>query len=395
MKNKYNNWNIYPPRDAWAEIDVTTIKKNTEIICNKVFPSKVMAVVKADGFGHGLVESSKAAIQGGVSNLGVATLDEGIALRKAGVNEPILLLSTIQPRFAELVYTYNISVALCTLDLTRTISNLQISEGEKVNVHIKVNTGLNRIGIPVNEAYNFIKIVSEIKNINIEGIFSTFADADNSDTSYSIKQYKMFINLLSDIKKGGINIKISHITNSPLIDKHPEMNLDLVRTGRLIYGVTPWLPELQCTLGLKSALSIRCAVVFVSKINKGNSIGFDKIYYARKNMAIATIPIGFADVGRLFQGNSKVIINNKLSKVISIASDQTLVDVTNITDIKIGDNVVVLGEDKNNKIDINNIMERTGLSAGTIFTGLTKRLSKIYFKNGNPYKLNGYLESNP
>ena len=376
MINKYNNWNIYPPRDAWSEIDVTTIKKNTKIICNKVFPSKVMAVVKADGFGHGLVESSKAAIQGGVSNLGVATLDEGIALRKAGVNEPILLLSTIQPRFAELVYTYNISVALCTLDLARTISNLQIIEGEKVNVHIKVNTGLNRIGIPVNEAYNFIKIVSEIKNINIEGIFSTFADADNSDTSYSIKQYKMFINLLSDIKKGGINI-------------------DLVRTGRLIYGVTPWLPELQYTLGLKSALSIRCAVVFVSKISKVNSIGFDKIYYARKNMAIATIPIGFADVGRLFQGNSNVIINNKLSKVISIASDQNLVDVTNITDIKIGDNVVVLGKDKNNKIDINNIMERTGLSSGTIFTGLTKRLSKIYLKNGDPYKLNGYLESNP
>ena len=112
-------------------------------------------------------------------------------------------------------------------------------------------------------------------------------------------------------------------------------------------------------------------------------------------MAIATIPIGFADVGRLFQGNSNVIINNKLSKVISIASDQTLVDGTNITDIKIGDNVVVLGEDKNNKIDIHNIMERTGLSAGTIFTGLTKRLSKIFFKNGDPYKLNVYLESNP
>ena len=173
------------------------------------------------------------------------------------------------------------------------------------------------------------------------------------------------------------------------------MNLDLVRVGRLIYGVTPWLPKLKKELGLKSALTIRCEIVFITKVNKGDTIGFDKMYYAKDNMKIATLPIGFADVGRLFQGNSDVIINKTMSNVLSIASDQTLVDVTNIPNIKIGEKVIIIGEDGNKRLDIIDIMARTGLSAGTICTGLTKRLAKIYFNNGVPYRLNGYLESNP
>ena len=395
VENKYNNWEIYPPRPAWAEIDITKIKHNATTICKKVYPAKVMAVVKADGFGHGLVETAKAALKGGVTNLGVATLDEGIALRRAGVKDPILLMGTIQPRFAELVYINNLTVALCTFELAEAFSKLNIENDKKINVHVKVNTGLNRIGIPVKDTVKFIKGVQKLKQINIEGIFTTFADPDNLDTSHSVKQFKTFVELLTDIKNEGINIKYSHITNSPLINKHPEMNLDLVRVGRLIYGVTPWLPKLKKELGLKSALTIRCEIVFITKVNKGDTIGFDKMYYAKDNMKIATLPIGFADVGRLFHGNSDVIINKTMSNVLSIASDQTLVDVTNIPNIKIGEKVIIIGEDGNKRIDIIDIMARTGLSAGTICTGLTKRLAKIYFNNGVPYRLNGYLEGNP
>jgi len=395
IENKYNNWQIYPPRPAWSEIDISQIKHNAKTICKIVYPSKVMAVVKADGFGHGLVETAKAALKGGVSNLGVATLDEGIALRRSDVKAPILLLSTIQPRFAELVYVNNLSVALCTFDLAKAFSKLKIENDKIINVHIKVNTGLNRIGIPVKDTVNFINNIKNYKQINIEGIFTTFADPDNLDTSYSVRQFKTFVELLKDIKKEGINIKYSHITNSPLINKHPEMNLDLVRVGRLIYGVTPWLPKLKKELGLRSALTIRCEIVFITKVEKGDTIGFDKMYYAKNNMKIATLPIGFADVGRLFHGKSNVIINKTMSKVLSIASDQTLVDVSNIPDIKIGDKVIIIGEDGNKGIDIVDIMSRTGLSAGSIFTGLTKRLAKVYFNNGVPYRLNGYLESNP
>ena len=374
VENNYNNWEIYPPRPAWAEIDITKIKHNATTICKKVYPAKVMAVVKADGFGHGLVETAKAALKGGVTNL---------------------LMGTIQPRFAELVYINKLTVALCTFELAEAFSKLNIENDKKINVHVKVNTGLNRIGIPVKDTVKFIKGVQKLKQINIEGIFTTFADPDNLDTSHSVKQFKTFVELLTDIKNEEINIKYSHITNSPLINKHPEMNLDLVRVGRLIYGVTPWLPKLKKELGLKSALTIRCEIVFITKVNKGDTIGFDKMYYAKDNMKIATLPIGFADVGRLFQGNSDVIINKTISNVLSIASDQTLVDVTNIPNIKIGEKVIIIGEDGNKRIDIIDIMARTGLSAGTICTGLTKRLAKIYFNNGVPYRLNGYLESNP
>ena len=395
VENKYNNWEIYPPSPAWAEIDSTKIKHNATTICKKVYPAKVMAVVKADGFGHGLVETAKAALKGGVTNLGVATLDEGIALRRAGVKDPILLMGTIQPRFAELVYINNLTVALCTFELAEAFSKLNIENDKKINVHVKVNTGLNRIGIPVKDTVKFIKGVQKLKQINIEGIFTTFADPDNLDTSHSVKQFKKFVELLTDIKNEGINIKYSHITNSPLNNKHPEMNLDVGRVCRLIYGVTPWLPKLKKELGLKSALTIRCEIVFITKVNKGESIGFDNMYYAKDNMKIATLPIGFADVGRLFQGNSDVIINKTMSNVLSIASDQTLVDVTKIPNIRIGDKVIIIGEDGKKGIDIIDIMARTGLSAGTICTGLTKRLAKIYFNDGVPYRLNGYLEGNP
>ena len=245
VDNKYNNWEIYPPRSAWSEIEISEIKHNAETICNMVYPSKVMAVVKADGFGHGLVETAKAALKGGATNLGVATLDEGIALRREGVKETILLLGTIQPRFAELVYINNLSVALCTFDLAKAFSKIIIDNDKKINVHIKVNTGLNRIGVNVKDTINFIKTIKNYKQINIEGIFTTFADPDNMDTSNSVKQFKTFVELLKEIKNERINIKYSHITNSPLINNHPEMNLDLVRVGRLIYGVTQWLPKLK------------------------------------------------------------------------------------------------------------------------------------------------------
>ena len=398
MTQTHRAWNdqrIYPPRPAWVEVDTDAIEHNTRSVCRFAHPAAVMAVVKADGFGHGLVEAARAALAGGATHLGVAVPEEGIALRRAGMSAPVLVMGTIPPRLAGVVVEHDLAVTLCTRELAEALDTAATASGRAARAHVKVDTGVHRIGLPPGDVVSFMKALKAHPGVLVEGIFSVLVD-DVTTTPFARGQYDIFVGLLDSLAKAGLRPPVAHVCNSVPLAAHPDMALDMVRTARLLFGVTPWHPELAADLELRPALSIRCEVVFVKWVAEGDSIGFDHTNEARRDTRVATLPIGFADVGRWLHGrDSFVLMQGRPTPILEIASDQTLVDVTGIEHTGVGDVAILLGEQNGARISLPEVMVRTGLSGGTLCTGITRRLAKVYLRDGRPYRLQGYLDSCP
>ena len=391
----WNDWRSYPPRPAWVEVDTDAIERNTRKVCRLAKPAFVMGVVKADGFGHGLVESARASLAGGATHLGVAVPEEGIALRRAGVSAPVLVMGTIPPRLAEVVVEHDLAVAVCTREVVEALDAAAVALGRAARTHVKVDTGVHRIGLPPGDVVSFMKALRTRPNVRAEGIFSVLVD-DVRSTPFARGQHASFTGLLDALSQSGLRPPLAHLSNSVPLTAHPDMTMDMVRTARLLFGVTPWEPGLATDLDLVPALSIRCEVVFVKWVSEGDGIGFDQARRAARDTRVATLPIGFADVGRFLHGrDSFVLLRGQPAAVLEIASDQTLVDVTDAGEIGVGDVAVLLGEQGGSRITIPEVMERTGLSGGTLCTGITRRLAKVYLRGGRPYRLQGYLDSSP
>jgi len=391
----WNDWRTYPPRPAWVEVDVGAIEHNTRSVCRLARPAAVMAVVKADGFGHGLVEAARAALAGGATHLGVAVPEEGIALRRAGMSAPVLVMGTIPPRLAGVVVEHDLAVALCTRELAEALDTAAAATGRAARTHVKVDTGVHRIGLAPGDVVSFMQELKTRPGVLVEGIFSVLVD-DVTTTPFARGQYDAFVGLLNSLAKGGLRPPLAHLCNSVPLASHPDMTLDMVRTARLLFGVTPWQPALAADLELRPALSIRCEVVFVKWVPEGDSIGFDHTNEARRDTRVATLPVGFADVGRWLHGRDGfVLLHGRPAPILEIASDQTLVDVTGVEDAGVGDVAMLLGEQDGARISLPEVMVRTGLSGGTLCTGITRRLAKVYLRNGRPYRLQGYLGSDP
>ena len=394
-ESAWSDWRIYPPRPAWVEVDTTAIEENTRRVCRLVQPALVMGVVKADGFGHGLVESGRAALAGGATHLGVAIPEEGIALRRAGISTPVLIMGTIPPRLAQVVVEHDLAVALCTWPVAEALHQAAASLDCTARVHVKVDTGVHRIGLPPTDVVSFMEALLTQPRMQVEGIFSVLVD-DVSTTEFARGQYDAFTGLLGALEQAGLRPPLAHLSNSVPLGPHPDMALDMVRTARLLFGVTPWQPGLADELDLRSALSIRCEVVFVKWVPQGDGIGFDHANVAARETRVATLPVGFADVGRFMHGrDSFVLLHGRPAPILEIASDQTLVDVTDIRETGVGDVAVLLGEQDGARITVPEVMSRTGLSGGTLCTGITRRLAKVYLRDGRPYRLQGYLDSSP
>ena len=394
-RSAWNDWRAYPPRPAWVEVDTTAIEENTRRVCRLARPALVMGVVKADGFGHGLVEAARAVLAGGATHLGVAVPEEGIALRRAGIPAPVLVMGTIPPRLARIVVEHDLAVALCTWQVAEALNRAAEGLGRPARAHVKVDTGVHRIGLSPGDVVSFMEALRTRPRLEVEGIFSVLVD-DVSTTPFARGQYETFTGLLGALASAGLRPPLAHLSNSVPLVPHRDMALDMVRAARLLFGVTPWQPGLAADLDLRPALSIRCEVVFVKWVREGDSIGFDHTNTAARDTRVATLPVGFADVGRLLHGrNGFVLLHGQPAPILEVASDQTLVDVTGVRDIEIGDVAMLLGEQDGVRITVPEVMARTGLSGGTLCTGITRRLAKVYLRDARPYRLQGYLDSNP
>jgi alanine racemase len=341
-----------------ALVDLGRICANIGIVRRTISPdSGVMAVVKANAYGHGLVEVARAAVAAGSAWLAVATVDEGVRLRENGINRPVLVMG---PVFGSVGFKSSEIRTLLHYDLTATVYSFNFAAilsdfahiaGKTANVHIKIDTGMNRLGF---KSYDSGLLCREVLNIarlpglNIQGIYSHLA-ASESDADFTREQFTHFSGIVADLKGLGLEIPIKHIANSGAVLRHPEFCADLVRVGVLVYGLAPdstpeGAQELR-DLGILPALSFKSRVGHIKTIKGGESVGYGRNFYAADTMEIATIPLGYGDgISRALSNRGKVLINGHFCPIVgNICMDQFMVNATGAA-ASFGDEVTIIGE---------------------------------------------------
>lgn len=380
---------------TWTEVNLDAIAQNVRNIKKLIGEKKeLMAVVKGNAYGHDILEISSVVLKNGASRLAVARLEEGIFLRKAGIVVPILILGLTLKQQAELLVSYNITPAVCEYEMIEKLSESTIKEGKAVKVHLKVDTGMGRIGILSHDILRFIKKIRALKNVEIEGIFTHFSVADEKNKTYTEEQFKKFMGVLTLLEKEGIRIPIKHVGNSATLLDLPHMWLDLVRPGISIYGLYP-STEVQKTIKLIPAHSFRTRIVFLKELSAGEYISYGRTYTTiKKRTKVASLPVGYADgYNRLLSNQGEVLITGRRFPIIGrICMDQCMVDVSSLLEVKIGDEVVLWGRQGEEEITVEEISEKIGtINYEIVHLPDKKRVPKLFIKDGKHWKIKTML----
>jgi alanine racemase len=370
-KNKYIGY-----RPTWAEINLNNLAYNFNQIKKLLAPkTKIMVCVKADAYGHGLIPVSKKLASCGVDYLGVASIDEGIKLREAGIDLPILILGLILKKDIQPVFKYKLTTTVCDEELARALNYKARLLGEPVNVHIKVDTGMGRIGVLHQDAEEFVKEIHKLKFINIEGIFTHFAFADiNKD--FTAYQIDLLNRLIQKLNKAGIYTPLIHAANSMGVISYKNSHFNMVRPGLVIYGL---YPKKDLKLNLKAVLSLKTKVLFIKRLPKGYGISYGHDYITKKTTTIATLPIGYGDgYPRNLSNCAPVLIRGMRFKISGrICMDQIMVDVRDFK-VKLGDEAVLIGSQSKNKITVEELANLAGTISYEIVCGLGSRVPRVY-----------------
>jgi len=380
---------------TWMEIDLDAIAQNVRNIKKLLGEKKeLMAVVKGNAYGHDILEVSSIVLKNGASRLAVARLEEGIFLRKAGITVPILILGLTLKQQAELLVSYSITPTVSEYKTIERLSESAFKKDKKVKVHLKVDTGMGRIGIFPNHVLDFIKKVRALGNVEIEGIFTHFSVADEKDKTYTEKQFRKFMRVLTALEKEGIRIPVKHVGNSATLLDLPHMWLDLVRPGISIYGLYP-STEVQKTIKLIPAHSFKTRIIFLKELSMGESIGYGRTYTTnQRRTKVASLPLGYADgYNRLLSNQGVVLVRGRRFPVIGrICMDQTMIDVTNLPQVEIGDEVVLWGRQGQEEITVEEIADKIKtINYEVVNMPDKKRVPKLFIKNGGPYKIKSML----
>jgi len=337
--------------------------------------TKIMVCVKADAYGHGLVPVSKKLASCGVDYLGVASIDEGIKLREAGIGLPILILGLILKKDIQPLFKYKLTTTVCDEELAYAINNKAKVIGEPVNVHIKVDTGMGRIGVLYQDAEGLVKKIHKLKFINIEGIFTHFAFADmNKD--FTVHQIDLFNRLINKLNKEGICAPLIHSANSMGVIGYRNSHFNMVRPGLVIYGLSP---KKGLKLNLRQVLSLKTKVLFIKRLPKGYGISYGHDYITRKTTTIVTLPIGYGDgYPRNLSNCAPVLIGGRRFKISGrICMDQVMVDVGDFK-VKLGDEAVLIGSQGKNKITAEELALLAHTISYEIVCGLGSRVPRVY-----------------
>lgn len=382
-------------RGAWAEIDLDAIAHNMKEIRRLVREDAlVTAVIKADGYGHGAKKIAQTLLDNGADRFAVAVLDEGIELRQAGFEVPVLILGFTDPERAEEVVKYNLDQTVYSWELAEALSKEAARQNKKAKIHIKVDTGMGRIGLqPNNESVNLIKKISELPNVILEGIFTHFAVADTADKRYTEEQYEKFNWIISELQKQNVEFNVRHCGNSATIIDLPDMHMDMVRAGIILYGLAPSNEVLLKKIDLRQVMSLKVRITHVKEIEAGQSVSYGRKFIASKKSKIASLPIGYADgYTRMLSGKAEALVKGKRVPVVGrICMDQCMIDITGIEDVKVGDEVVLFGRQGKDMIHIDELAEKLGTINYEIVCMISKRVPRVYIKGGKIVDILNYI----
>ncbi len=368
---------------VWKEIKLDAVKNNGKNIRGLLKDGvRLLAVIKADAYGHGAVEVAQSLLfDGGADYFGVATYGEAEQLRRAGINTPVLILGAVfDDEYAELVKD-DITLTVFDFDTAKKLSDTAKKLGKTAKIHIKIDTGMARIGFfPSEEAVEEIIKISKLDGIEIEGMFSHFAKADEADKMPTRVQFEKFMFIKNELLKRGIKIPICHICNSAGIIDFPEYHLDMVRSGIITYGYYPSDFVNKDALKLESAMSFKSRVVHIKTVEKGTSVSYGGTFTAKEKMKIATVSAGYADgYSRLLSNKADVIINGVRCRVLGrVCMDQLMIDATHLKNINLGDEVILFGKSGNNKVTVEETAEIMGTINYEVMCGLSRRVPGVY-----------------
>lgn len=382
-------------RPVWAEIDLDNLAHNIREVRNHTDKNAlVTAVVKANGYGHGFVEISKTFLENGADRLAVAVLTEAIELRKADIDVPILVLGYTPTTLYGKVLEYNIIQTIYNYEEAKILSEKAKVLDKKATIHIKIDSGMGRLGfLPTNESVEHILKISELPNIYVEGIFTHFAKADEIDKSHSKEQFRKYMELVNALEEKGLNIPIKHVSNSAGIIDIPDFNLNMVRAGIMIYGFYPSDEVNKETIKLIPAMTLKAKISHLKTVPKGTGISYGQIFVTDRELKIATLPIGYADgFTRMLTGKAEVYINGKRAKIVGkICMDQCMVDVTDIEDVKLGDEAVLFGYGKEGYPHVDEVATKLGTINYEIVCMVGRRIPRVYISKGEIVKIKDYL----
>lgn len=373
-------------RPTWAEIDLDKIDHNIQSV-RRLLPeqTKLMAVVKANAYGHGAAMVAQQALRSGASYLAVASVDEGIELRGAGITAPILVLGFTPPAHAEAVVRHHLTQTLYQEEMLLALNDAARAANTEAIVHIKVDTGMGRIGFTgSDETVRFIQKALDMPHVTVEGMFSHFATADEEDDSYTREQIERWIDVKNACKKQGINVPIQHISNSAAILQYPECAADMVRLGISMYGYYPSDEVDRTRADIRPALRLVSQIAHLKHVPAGTKISYGATFSTSRPTWIATVPIGYADgYSRQLSNTGHVIVNGVRCPVAGrVCMDQIMIDVTEVPDVKLYDEVVLYGSQGDAEVSLEEVAATIGTITYEVCCALGRRVPRRYLQQG-------------
>ena len=369
----------WPGRPVRAEIDLDAIEHNVRAMCRKAAPASVLAVVKANGYGHGAVAVSQAALSAGASSLGVACVDEGIQLRRAGVTAPILVMGFIPPWEAAVVVEHGLTPTATTKQTALALARFSRERGVKTPVHLKVDTGMARLGLTPPEVATFGAYLETMEPLALAGIYTHFASADQPDKSFTREQYAAFRASAESLPASVTR----HVANSATLLDIPEMYLDMVRPGISIYGCYP-SAHTSRSIELRPVLNLKSQVARIHTLPAGATVGYGRTWRTEKPARIALIPCGYADgIPRGLSNKGAVLVRGRRAPIVGrVCMDQVMVDVTGIPRVTLGDEVVLIGRQGDEHIPVEEVAQLAGTINYEILCALSARVPRVYLRGG-------------
>lgn len=371
---------------VWAEVDLDAIKNNMEAMHENLKPgTKMMAVLKADGYGHGAVEIAKMLEDVSyVFGYAAATVDEAMDLRAADIKKPILILGyTFEDTYEDMILN-DIRPTFFTYQDAKKYADVAEKLQKVAPIHLAIDTGMGRIGFQMNrDSVEEIKRISELASIRLEGVFTHFARADEMDKTATREQYELFMQMIHELENNGVTFELHHCANSAAILEFPDANLEMVRAGITMYGLWP-SEEMDHSFPLEPALSLYSHVVHIKTVEAGTTVSYGGTFVAEETMRIATIPVGYADgYARSLSNCGYVLIRGHKAPILGrVCMDQFMVDVSGIPEASVLDKVTLIGSDGDHKITLDKLGELSHRFNYEFVCDLGIRIPRVYFKDG-------------
>ena len=376
---------------TYAEIDLDAIAHNIRTIMAYTGPAvELMAVLKANAYGHGAVQIARAALANGATRLAVARVDEGIQLRRAGITAPVLVLGYSLPAESDLIISHDLTATVNTIEGVQALSRRASALGKTVTIHVKVDSGMGRYGLLPEEVLPFLAQVTALPCLDLEGMFTHFASADELDKSFTRRQLAVFLDTLQAVREAGYTIRLRHAANSAATLDLPETHLDAVRVGIALYGLPP-SEGMTITLPLQPVLSFKSHVARIRLLPPGYSIGYGRTYITSRPTRVALVSAGYADgYHRSLSNRSYVLIRGRRAPVIGrVSMDQITVDVSDIEDVSQNDEVVLIGSQGKVSVTATELGSLAGTINYEILTSMSPRVPRVYVQGGEVVEVTG------